>query len=142
MAQSKKGDTVKVHYTGTLEDETVFDSSEGKEPLSVKLGSGAVIPGFDAALTGMEVGEKKTVTLPFDQAYGPHNAELVMQFSINQVPEGLNPKIGDKMELGGTDGELMTAIVMDVTKEYIFLDANPPLAGKNLTFALELVEIV
>ena len=90
----------------------------------------------------MEVGEKKTVTLPFDQAYGPHNAELVMQFSINQVPEGLNPKIGDKMELGGTDGELMTAIVMDVTKEYIFLDANPPLAGKNLTFALELVEIV
>ena len=141
MAQSKKGDTIKVHYKGTLDDGTEFDSSEGKDPLSVTLGSGAVIPGFDAALTGMEVGEKKTVTIPYAQAYGPHNAEMVMQVPIDQVPEGMNPEIGDKMQVGGSEGELMQVTVLDITDDHIVLDANPPLAGQNLTFALELVEI-
>ena len=141
MAQSKKGDTVQVHYTGTLADETVFDSSEGKDPLEVKLGSGTVIPGFDVALTGMEVGEKKTVTIPYEQAYGPHNAEMVMQIPITQVPEDMSPEIGDKMQVGGAEGEVMTVTVLDITDDFIVLDANPPLAGQNLTFALELIAI-
>ncbi len=141
MAQCKKGDNVKVNYTGTLEDGTVFDSSEGKDPLDVKLGSGMVIPGFDAALTGMEVGEKKTVTIPYENAYGPHNAEMVMQVPIDQVPEDLSPEIGQKMEVGGAEGQLMSVEVLDITDDFIILDANPPLAGKNLIFALELVSI-
>ena len=142
MAQCKKGDTIQVHYKGTLADETVFDSSEGKEPLKVKLGSGAVIPGFDEALTGMEVGEKKTVTIPYAKAYGPHHAEMVMQIPVDQVPEGMNPEIGDKMEVGGAAGEVMPVTVLDITDDFIVLDANPPLAGQDLVFALELVEIV
>ncbi len=142
MAQCKKGDNVKVNYTGTLDDGTVFDSSEGNDPLDVKLGAGMVIPGFDEALTGMEVGEKKTVTIPYENAYGPHNAEMVMQVPITQVPEGLNPEIGQKMQVGGTGGEAMPVEVLDITDDFIILDANPPLAGKNLTFALELVAIV
>lgn len=141
MAQSKKGDNIQVHYTGTLADGTVFDSSEGKDPLQVKLGAGTVIPGFDEALTGMEVGEKKTVTIPYKKAYGPHNAEMVMQIPITQVPEDMSPEIGDKMEVGGAAGEAMTVIVLDITDDFIVLDANPPLAGQNLTFALELVAI-
>jgi len=141
MAQSKRGDTIQVHYTGTLADGTVFDSSEGKDPLEVKLGLGAVISGFDEALTGMEVGEKKTVTIPYEKAYGPHNAEMVMQIPVDQVPEDMSPEIGDKMEVGGAAGEVMPVIILDITDDFIVLDANPPLAGQNLTFALELVAI-
>ncbi len=142
MAQAKKGDTIKVNYKGYLEDGTIFDSSEGKDPLDVTLGSGAVIPGFDAALTGMEVGEKKTVKIPMDQAYGKHNAEMVMQMPKNQVPPDLKPKIGDKLQVGGASGELMMVEVIDIDDDFIVLDANPPLAGKDLTFDLELVAIV
>jgi peptidylprolyl isomerase len=142
MAQAKKGDKVQVNYKGYLEDGTIFDSSEGKPPLDVTLGSGMVIPGFDAALTGMEVGDKKTVKIPMDQAYGPHNAEMVMQIPIDQVPADLNPEIGQKLQVGGTGGEEMMAEVIDVTDDFVVLDVNPPLAGKDLTFDLELVAIV
>lgn len=141
MAQSKKGDTILVHYTGTLDDGEVFDSSEGKQPLEVKLGSGMVIPGFDKALTGMEEGEKKTVTIPYADAYGPHNAEMVMQIPIDQVPPDMKPEVGDRMEVGGTGGEIMPVTVLDINDDFIVLDANPPLAGQNLTFAIELVSI-
>lgn len=141
MAQSKKGDSVQVHYTGTLEDGTVFDSSTGKAPLDVKLGSGMVIPGFDEALTGMEVGEKKIVTIPYENAYGPHNAELVMQIPIDQVPNDLEPEVGQKMQVGGAAGEMLQVEVIDITDDFIVLDANAPLAGKNLTFEIELVAI-
>ena len=142
MTQAKKGDKVQVNYTGYLEDGTKFDSSEGKKPLDVILGSGSVIPGFDAALTGMEVGEKKTVNIPMDQAYGNHNAEMVMQVPISQVPSDMKPEIGQKMEVGGAAGEVMMVEVIDLTDEFIVLDANPPLAGKDLTFDLELVAIL
>ncbi len=141
MEVSKKGDKVQVHYTGTLEDGTVFDSSEGRAPLDVVLGSGGVIQGFDEALTGMAVNEKKTVTIPYEKAYGAHNAEMVMQIPINQVPPDLNPQIGDKMQVGGPGGEVMNVEVLDITDDFIVLDANPPLAGKNLTFAIEMVAI-
>ena len=142
MAQCKKGDNIQVHYTGTLDDGTVFDSSKEKAPLDVKLGSGMVIPGFDEALTGMEVGEKKIVIIPYEKAYGPHNAEMVMQVPIDQVPDDLEPEIGQKMQVGGATGELMLVEVLDITDDFIVLDANPPLAGKNLTFEMELVAIV
>lgn len=142
MAKAKKGDKVQVNYKGYLEDGKIFDSSEGKPPLDVTLGSGAVIPGFDAALTGMEVGEKKTVKIPMEQAYGPHNAEMVMQMPKSQVPPDLNPEIGQKLQVGGTGGEVMMVEVIDVTDEFVVLDANPPLAGKDLTFDLELVAIL
>ncbi len=142
MATAKKGDKVQVHYTGTLEDGTTFDSSEGKDPLDVTLGSGAVIAGFDKALTGMEVGEKKTVVLQPDEAYGQHSAEMVMQIPKNQIPPDLKPEIGQKLQVGGTGGEVMTVEVLDLTDDFIVLDANPPLAGKVLTFDLELVAIL
>ena len=142
MTQAKKGDKVKVNYKGYLEDGTIFDSSEGKSPLDVTLGSGMVIPGFDAALTGMKVGDKKTVIIPMDQAYGNHNAEMVMQMPKSQVPPDLKPEIGDKLQVGGPTGELMAVEVIDIDDDFIVLDANPPLAGKDLTFDLELVAIV
>jgi peptidylprolyl isomerase len=142
MTQAKKGDKVQVNYTGYLEDGTKFDSSEGKNPLDVTLGSGMVIPGFDAALTGMKVGEKKTVNIPMDQAYGNHNAEMVMQVPIDQVPSDMEPEIGQKLQVGGAAGEMMMVEVIDLTDEFIVLDANPPLAGKDLTFDLELVAIL
>lgn len=141
MAQAKKGDKVQVNYKGYLEDGTIFDSSEGKTPLDVVLGSGSVIPGFDAALTGMAVGDKKTVKIPMEQAYGPHNAEMVMQVPKSQVPPDLKPEVGQKLQVGGAAGEVMMVEVIDVTDEFVILDANPPLAGKDLTFDLELVGI-
>ncbi len=142
MAQAQKGDKVQVHYKGYLEDGKIFDSSEGKPPLDVVLGSGSVIPGFDAALHGMEAGDKKTVKIPMEQAYGPHNAEMVMQVPKSQVPPDLKPEVGQKLQVGGASGELMMVEVIDVTDEFVILDANPPLAGKDLTFDLELVAIV
>lgn len=141
MTQAKKGDKVQVHYKGTLADGSVFDSSEGRAPLDVTLGSGQVIPGFEEALTGMKVGEKKTVTIPVDKAYGPHNAEMVMQIPANQIPPDLNPEIGQKLQVGGTGGEVMVVEVVDLNDEFIVLDANAPLAGKDLTFDLEMVAI-
>ncbi len=141
MTQAKKGDKVQVHYKGYLEDGTIFDSSDGKSPLAVTIGSGMVIPGFDSALQGMAAGDKKTVKIPMEQAYGVHNAEMVMQVPIDQVPSDLKPEIGQKLEVGGAAGEVMQVEVIDVTDEFVVLDANPPLSGKDLTFDLELVAV-
>lgn len=142
MQQAKSGDKVKVHYTGTLKDGTVFDSSEGHDPLEFEVGSGQVIKGFDEAIAGMEIGEKKTVLIPCAKAYGEVKAELVMQVPLEQVPADLNPEVGMLLEVGGANGELLRVTVKDITDSEIILDANPPLAGEDLTFALELVEIV
>ncbi len=141
MTQAQRGDKIKVKYTGKLADGAVFDSSEGKEPLEVSLGSGMVIAGFDAALVGMTIGEKKTVVIPAEQAYGAHDPNMVMEVPIEQVPPDFTPEIGQKLEVGGTNGELMVVVVRDITDTHIYLDANPPLAGKELTFDLELISI-
>jgi len=141
MQQVKSGDTVKVHYTGTLEDGSVFDSSQGRDPLEFKVGSGQVIAGFDAAVTGMTVGEQKTVLIPCAQAYGEANSDLVMTVPLEQVPPDLKPEVGMLLEVGGANGEVLRVTVVELTDEHIILDANPPLAGKDLTFALELVSI-
>ena len=135
------GDTVKVHYTGTLEDGTVFDTSIGREPLEFTLGEGIVIPGFEEAVMGMRVGESKTVTIPVEKAYGPHYADLVIVAEREQLPAGLDPEVGQQLQMQQTDGRTTTVTVTDVSEETITVDANHPLAGKDLTFKIELVEI-
>ena len=141
MTQAKKGDTVKIHYTGRLQDASVFDSSSGREPLQFTIGSGKVILGFDEVVTGMKVGEKKTAEIPCRKAYGERNASMVMVVDRKQVPAELDPEVGQRLEMGGPTGELLTVHVVAVDDENITLDANPPLAGEDLTFDLELVEI-
>ena len=141
MAAAKKGDNVKIHYKGTLQDGSVFDSSEGREPLGFTLGSGQVIPGFDEAVMGMSEGEAKNVTIPVDKAYGPRNDELVMPVPLSQVPADLKPEVGQQLQMGGPDGQPVMVKIVDITDEHIMLDANPPLAGEDLIFDLELVAI-
>ena len=141
MAQAKKGNKVKVKYTGRLADGTVFDTSEGRPPLEVVLGSGHVIAGFDEALTGMAVGEKKTVIIPVEKAYGAYDPEKVMEVPIEQVPPDFTPEVGQKLEVGGVNGEIVLVTVREINDTHIYLDANPPLAGQELTFDLELVAI-
>ncbi len=141
MAQAKEGDTVKIHYTGKLEDGTVFDSSEGRDPLTFTIGSGQVISGFEEAVLGMGLDEKKNVTIPSDKAYGERNEKLVMDVPRNQVPEDINPELGQKLQMQGPDEQMVIVEITALTEENITLDANPPLAGKDLVFDIELVEI-
>ncbi len=141
MSQAKKGDSVKIHYTGTLEDGTVFDSSAGRDPLTFTLGGGQVIVGFEEAVLGMAIGNKKKVTIPSHKAYGEKNEELVIEVPMSQVPPDLDPEVDQKLQMGGPNGELVVVTVVAVTDEVVVLDANPPLAGKDLTFELELVAI-
>lgn len=138
---AKSGDSVKIHYTGTLEDGTTFDSSEGRDPLEFTLGSGQVIAGFDEAVTGMEVGDKKTVNIPADKAYGQRNEEMVITAPRDQVPPDINPEVGQQLQMAGPNNQPIIVKITEVTDEHIVLDANPPLAGKDLTFDLELVSI-
>jgi len=135
------GDYIKVHYTGTLDDGSVFDSSEGRDPLEFTAGAGQMIAGFDAAVIGMKVGEVKTVTIPAEDAYGFHDEELLLVFSKDELPEGMDPKIGDQIPLSGPGGRTMTVPVVDVSETTITVDANHRLAGKDLTFEIELVEL-
>ena len=141
MTEVRKGDSVKVHYTGRLDDGTVFDSSAGKEPLEFAVGSGQVIAGFDEAVVGMEVGQSKVVHIPVDKAYGVRNEEMVITTPLAHVPPDLDPELGMRLEMGGANGELIRVVVTEITDSHITLDANPPLAGKDLTFDIELVEI-
>ncbi|MFH1217918.1 MAG: peptidylprolyl isomerase [Pseudomonadota bacterium] len=141
MSVVKKGDNVKIHYTGTLHDGTVFDSSANREPLAFTLGAGQVIPGFEEAVMGMKQGESKKVTIPVEKAYGPRNEELIMPFPRNQVPPDLDPQVGQNLQLSGPNGEPVMVSVADITEDQIILDANPPLAGKELNFEIELVAI-
>lgn len=141
MTQAKSGDTVKIHYTGSLNDGTVFDSSAGRDPLAFTLGGGQVIPGFDQAVLGMRKGESKTVNIPADMAYGQRNEEMVITVPTSQVPEDINPELGMKLQMGGPNGEILVVEVVEITDEHIQLDANPPLAGKDLNFNIELVAI-
>ena len=141
MSQAKKGDSVKIHYTGTLEDGTVFDSSAGREPLIFTLGGGQVIVGFDEAVLGMSIGDKKKVTIPSHKAYGEKNEELVIEVPRDQVPPDLKPEVDQKLQMGGPNGELVVVTVVEVNDAVVILDANPPLAGKDLIFDLELVAI-
>ncbi|GAB4351874.1 MAG: peptidylprolyl isomerase [Gammaproteobacteria bacterium] len=140
MAQATSGDTVRVHYTGRLDDGTVFDSSQGRDPLEFTLGSGQVIPGFDEAVTGMEVGESSTITIDPENAYGPRHEEMVQKVARSDIPAEIDLTVGMQLQASGPGGEMVVTVV-ELSDETVTLDANHPLAGKALTFDLELVEI-
>ena len=140
-AQAKDGDTVQVHYTLKLEDGTVFDTSIGGDPLQFTIGDGQLIPGFEQAVVGMSPGESKTVEIPADEAYGPYLEELVMVVDRDQLPEDLQPEVGQQLQISQPDGQTILVKVIDVSESSVTLDANHPLAGKDLTFDIELVEI-
>jgi len=142
MTQAKSGDTVRIHYTGTLDDGTQFDSSDGRDPLEFALGGGQVIPGFDGAVDGMAVGESKSVTIPPEEAYGQRHEQLVQQVPKTALPEDMEPAVGMQLQSQGPDGQVMNLVVTEIVDDTITVDANHPLAGQALTFAIELVEIV
>ena len=141
MSQAKTGDTVKIHYTGTLDDGTQFDSSAGRDPLEFQLGGGHVIPGFDKAVEGMTVGDNKTVRIEADDAYGPRHEQLVQEVPRSALPDDLNPEQGMALQASGPEGQVMQVTVVAVAEDTLTVDANHPLAGQPLNFSLELVSI-
>lgn len=141
MAAAKRGDTVRVHYTGRLNDGTVFDSSREREPLEFTVGAGEVIPGFEEAVEGMEVGEAREARLGAGDAYGERRDDLMLDLPKEQVPEGLDITPGMRLELRQPDGQAVPVTVVEIGDESVTLDANHPLAGQELNFELELVEI-
>ena len=141
MAQAQNGDVVKVHYTGKLDDGTVFDTSKDREPLEFKLGDDQVIAGFENAVIGMAPGDSKTVTIVPDEGYGPRDEELVLVVSRADFPDDADPQVGDQVQTEGPDGQEVHFLVTDESEETVTLDGNHPLAGEDLTFDIELVEI-
>ena len=142
MTQVKPGDTVRIHYTGTLADGSTFDSSEGRDPLEFTVGSGQIIPGLDKAMPGMAVGEKKVVEVPCDDAYGQPDPNARQAVPRAEIPADIPLDIGTRLQLSTPSGQPVMVTVSEVTEEEVMLDANHPLAGKDLTFQIELVEIV
>jgi peptidylprolyl isomerase len=141
MLQAKIGDTVLVHYTGKLQDGTVFDSSADRDPLQFALGAGDVIPGFESAIVGMSPGESKTQNIPCDQAYGPHRPDMVAVVGREQIPADLPLEIGMELELQHPSGQVIPVTITEIAGAEITLDANHPLAGQDLTFEINLVEV-
>lgn len=141
MQQVKSGDTVKVHYHGRLTDGTTFDSSEGREPLEFKVGNGDVIKGFDDGVTGMTVGDKKTVHIQADDAYGQKDDERVVEFPKGNFPPDLKPEVGMQLNMTNGSGQVIPVVIRAVNEETVMLDANHPLAGQDLIFDIELVDI-
>jgi len=143
MSENVNNKTVKVHYIGTLLDGTVFDSSRDREPFEFVLGAEQVINGFDAAVAAMAVGETKSVTIPIEEAYGPYHEEMVHEIAHSQFGEGVIPEVGMQLQSEGGEGHPpMVATVTVVTDETVTIDANHPLAGQDLTFEIELLELV
>ena len=142
MKQAQAGDNVQVHYKGTLPDGQLFDSSEGREPLAFQLGSGQVIKGFDDGVTGMEIGDKKTIHIPNADAYGPLNEEMIINFDRSQIPDEIPLEVGGTLNMHQEDnGQVIPVVIREITDEFVLLDANHPLAGQDLIFELELVGI-
>lgn len=141
MQQVKKGDTVKVHYHGKLTTGETFDSSDGREPLAFEVGSGMVIKGFDDGVTGMTVGEKKTIHIPVAEAYGPKNAEMIVKMPKDKFPQDMEIQEGMPLMMSDQSGQQFQVVVTEIGEEDVTLDANHPLAGQDLVFDLELVEI-
>ncbi len=137
----KAGDQIKVHYTGKFEDGNIFDSSVGGSPLEFKVGEGQVIEGFDDAVVDMEVGEKKNFTVPPEKGYGEHNENLIVEMPNEYIPEDITPEVGMQLQIVDQDNNPVPVTVTEVLEDGIKLDANFPLAGKDLVFEIELVEI-
>ena len=141
MARPQAGNTVSIHYTGRLEDGTVFDSSEGRDPLTFTVGAGQVIPGFEEAVLGLEPGQKGTTKIAPKDGYGAPDPDLIVQMPRSEMPPGVEPQIGQQFELGLSDGNRMPVVVTAVTDVAVTFDANHPLAGKILIFDIKLVSI-
>ena len=141
LAVAKDGNTVKVHYTGKLDDGTIFDTSAERHPLEFTIGAGQMIPGFEEAVRGMQVGQVKTVTLPPEKAYGPHHKDMVLVVEREQLPPELHPAVGQQLQMQQQDGRVGVVLVTDVSETTITVDANHTLVGKALTFEIELVEM-
>ena len=140
MSQVKQGDKIRVHYTGRLEDGSEFDRSASDQPLEITVGENSVIEGFEQAVLGMTVGERKTVTIPPDQGYGPRRDEMMQEIDRSTIPEELELKLGARMEASGEE-TMLTLTVVEIGEKTVTLDANHPLAGKDLTFEIELLAI-
>ena len=137
----KSGDTVRVHYTGRLEDGTVFDTSQEREPLEFTIGEGSIIPGFEEAVKGMQVGQSKEVNISAQKAYGEYREDLIMMIDKAQLPKDLKPEVGQRLQMQQLEGGASIVVVTEVTEKTITVDANHPLAGKNLIFKIEVVDI-
>ncbi|HHE65430.1 MAG TPA: peptidylprolyl isomerase [Bacteroidetes bacterium] len=142
MTKAKIGDTVRVHYTGKLADGTIFDTSEDREPLEFKIGDGQLIPGFEQAIVGLKPGESTSVIIPAEDAYGSYDEDLVQQIDRNKLPDDLEPRVGQQLEAIQGDGKRFVVIISEVTDSSVTIDANHPLAGKDLNFEIKLLEIV
>ena len=137
----ENGQKVKIHYTGTLDDGSQFDSSAGRDPLEFEMGAGMVIPGFEKGVEGMDIGEKKTIHIPAAEAYGERREDMIMQFERSQLPEDIKPEVGMGLQMQGPEGQPVPVTVTAVDEENITIDANHQLAGQNLNFELELIEV-
>jgi peptidylprolyl isomerase len=138
---AKGGDTVKVHYTGKLEDGTIFDSSRDRGPFELTIGSGNAIPGFENSIVGMAIGDTKTITITPKEAYGPRRDELVMTVSKDEFPPNITPSVGQQLQMKHPSGNIVSVTITDVMQDSVTFDANHPLAGKTLIFEIELIEI-
>ncbi|HEY6505320.1 MAG TPA: peptidylprolyl isomerase [Chitinophagaceae bacterium] len=141
MQQVKKGDKVKVHYHGRLTSGETFDKSEGREPLEFEVGSGMVIKGFDDGVTGMAIGEKKTINIPFDEAYGPKNPDMLIEMPKERFPKDMDIEVGMPLGMSDGQGQQFQVVITEIKETIVMLDANHPLAGQDLVFDLELVAI-
>jgi FKBP-type peptidyl-prolyl cis-trans isomerase 2 len=141
MQQAKDGDKVKVHYHGKLRNGETFDSSENREPLEFTVGSGQVIKGFDDGVRGMQVGEKKTVEIPVEDAYGAKNKEMLIEFPMNQFPPEMKPEVGMQLMMNNGEGQQFPVTIAEVKEDSVVLDANHPLAGQDLIFDIELMDL-
>lgn len=141
MSKAKANDTVKVHYTGTLLSGEVFDSSLERDPLQFTVGAGQMIKGFDDAVNGMGLNEKTKVTIPCAEAYGERNDQMIQQVPRTELPEDMKPEVGQTLVATGQDGQQQHVLITEVSEETISIDANHPLAGQDLVFEIELIEI-
>ena len=144
MSQATNGSVVRINYTGKLTNGTIFDTSkvDGREPLSFRLGQNQVLPKLEAEIIGMSVGEKKTVAIDANDAYGPHQKQAIQKIPRSEIPDGVDLTVGNNLQATGHDGEIVPLRVLAANEETVTLDANHPLAGHNLTFEIELLEIV
>jgi peptidylprolyl isomerase len=142
MRQVKQGDTVKIHYTGKLKNNQIFDSSRKRDAFEFIIGSGQVVEGLEAGTIGMEIGQSKTITIPFDKAYGPKNPDLIAVVARGHLPKDLEPQIGQRLGIYNENDPKIPVIITAITEKEVTVDANHPLAGEDLIFELELVEII